>query len=301
MKNVKNFLKDLKTLSGLPVSKKYSELVLPEYPFDLQLLAASGLYRKSRSFYLGLGGAFQPRLCSTMRSLSAQDLFKDEIDYTPSFSQMLWFKDHFAEIYDPAEELNAMMNFSDISLFHEQNHRVIWRLLPPAPIAELEINRYLNFAESLVVMLDIALADEIGKEFSLAFERVSVLYRPGDGNKWHSKSKLEYRRYLLSFFCATYCVLELIDPRDVLKALNYILPDRKEMNKSATKRALQINEHFSRITNPEWQKRYWKSSGLKLKKLHAGKKEPVLILPNQALDLESELFYVHRVLEHYSL
>jgi len=113
---VQHFLKDVETLCALPVQKKYEKLWLREYPFDLQLLSSSRLYRESRRLYLSLGGIFSQRLCSTMRSLSAQDLFKDEIDFTPSMSELMWFKDHVHEVSGPRQEIEALGRFNEISL-----------------------------------------------------------------------------------------------------------------------------------------------------------------------------------------
>ncbi len=204
MINLKQFLKDVKALAALPTSKKHQRFHLTEYPFDLQLLTASPLYRESRKQYLSLGGKFAGRVSSTMRSLSAQDLFKDEIDFTPSAAEIIWFQKHFKDVSDPEAEFVALSRFNEISLFHEQNHRIIWRLLPPPPTESADLRRYLNFAESLVVTLDLALGDEIGAKLSPVFERLKVIYRRGGQHRWQKKSKQDYRRYLEALLCATY-------------------------------------------------------------------------------------------------
>lgn len=295
------FLKDVEILASLPTSKKYQKQILPEYPFDAQLLNASRLYRESRKLYLSLGGIFSARVCSTMRSLSAQDLFKDEIEYTPSLSELLWFKDHFQEVSDPAEEVKAWTRFNEISLYHEQNHRVLWRLLPPAPTEERDLCRYLNFAESLVVVLDLALGDELGRKLSPVLESMKVIYRPGGEHMWHRQSKSVYRQYLLALLCTTYLALELVHNDDILNAVDYILPGQKKMNKQAVPRGLQLSELFTRVTNPEWQKRHWKDAAKKLQKMHKGTAEDALYLPEDPLDLEAEFFYAHRVFDYFGL
>jgi hypothetical protein len=239
-----------------------------------------------------------------MRALSAQDLFKDEIDFTPSFSEMVWFKDHVHEVADPEHEIEALSRFNEISLFHEQNHRVIWRLLPPAPHEERDVCRYLNFAESLVVTLDLALGDQLGKKHSPVFESMKVIYRSGGEDKWFKESKAIYRKYLLSLVCATYYTLEMINYDDILKAVDYVFPGQKKMNKDAVKRSLEISELFTRVTNPLWQERYWDKAQGKLAKLHAKMKsqEEALYLPEDPLDLEGEDFiFAHRVFDYYGL
>ena len=290
----------MNALCALSDAPRFPRLVLEEYPFDNRLLNFSKLYRKSRQFYYSLGGKFAPKVCSTMRALSAQDLFKDEIDFSPAFSEMLWFRSHAQVLPDAEAELAVLKHFSDISLFHEQNHRVIWRLLPPAPAEQFELRRYLNFAESLVVTLDLALGDELGKDLSLRFERLNILYRPGVSNPWLGTRK-NYRRYLLAVLCATYCILEGVDSRDILKAVNYLFPDQKPMNKSAVKRSLELNEHFTKVTNPNWQALYWESAAVKLQKLHRNSKEAVFYLPEDPLELNEEFFYARRVFDHYGL
>lgn len=300
-KPVATFVKDVNKLKTLPVSGQHAKLVLNEYPFDLQLLTISRLYRKSRQFYNSLGGTFSPKVCSTMRALSAQDLFKDEIEFTPAFSELLWFAAHASVLPDAEIELQALKHFNDISLFHEQNHRVLWRFLPPAPVEQRDLGRYLNFAESLVVTLDLALGDEIGKELSLTFERLNLLYRPGVRNPWLAKSKKEYRRYMLGLLAATYFTLEGVDGRDCLKAVNYVLPGQKSINRAAVQRGLELNEHFTKVTNPNWQQLYWKSAALKLQKLHLKSEEEALYLPEDPLDLNEEFFYARRIFDSYGL
>lgn len=297
---VAKFLKNFDSLCKLSDAARFPKLALKEYPFDNRLLNISPLYRKSRRFYYRLGGKFSMRVCSTMRALSAQDLFKDEIDYTPAFSEMLWFSSHAGVLPDAEIELAAIRQFSDISLFHEQNHRVIWRLLPPAPQEQLDLRRYLNFAESLVVTLDLALGDELGKELSLRFENLNVLYRPGVNNPWRTSRK-EYRRYLLAVLTATYFILEGVDQRDILKAVNFIFQEQKPINKAAVSRSLELNEHFTKVTNPNWQALYWRAAAVKLQKLHRNSLEPELYLPEDPLDLQEEYCYARRVFDHYGL
>jgi hypothetical protein len=299
--DVKKFLAAADTLFAIPVPKKYPQLLLPELPFDLQLLNLSSMYRESRKMYLQLGGKFSARLCSTMRGLSAQDLFKDEIDYTPALSEFLWFKDFGHQVGDAEDELVALLRFSEISLFHEQNHRVIWRLLPPVPEEKIDICRYLNFAESLVVTLDMALGDQLGLKLSTTFEHMKVIYHPGGEDSYSKKSKAEYRKYLLAILTTTYYALETLHNDDIPKAVDYVLPGQKKTNRVAVKRGLQLSELFTRVTNPQWQSIYWKIGQRKLRKLQANSKKNILYLPKDPLDLEYEFSLANRVFDHYGL
>ncbi|WP_413558095.1 hypothetical protein [Bdellovibrio sp. HCB209] len=299
--HVQDFLADLKLLSSLPTSKKYQKIVLDEYPLDAQLLHASSLYRASREMYQELGGVFEAKVCSTMRSLSAQDLFADVIQYSPSWSELLWFKDHSDELADPDKELEALGRFNEISLYHEQNHRVLWRLLPPAPKDATAFRRYLNFAESLVVVLDLALGDELGKKLSPIYEDLKVIYRSGGEHSYHTKDLATYRKYLLAMVCATYCTLELVNPEDIVKVVDYVFPGQKKMNKDATERSLEINELFTRVTNPQWQERYWQEAQKKLAKIHKPSKEKAFDIASDPLDLEAEFAIALRVFEYYGI
>ncbi len=299
--HVQDFLADLKLLSNLPTSKKLQKIALDEYPLDAQLLHASSLYRASREMYLELGGVFEAKVCSTMRSLSAQDLFADVIQYSPSWSELLWFRDHSQELADPDKELEALGRFNEISLYHEQNHRILWRLLPPAPKDATGFRRYLNFAESLVVVLDLALGDELGKKLSPIYEDLKVIYRSGGEHSYHTKDRTTYRKYLLAMVCATYCTLELVNPEDVGKVVDYVFPGQKKMNKEATARSLEINELFTRVTNPQWQERYWQQAQKKLAKIHKPSKEVTFQITADPLDLENEFAIALRVFEYFGI
>lgn len=297
----RQFLLDIKTLFAIPAPKKYPKLLLSEYPFDLQLLNSSAVYRKSRELYLSIGGKFSARVCSTMRGLSAQDLFNNEIDYTPALSEFLWFRDFGYAVGNAKEEIQALSYFNEISLFHEQNHRVIWRLLPLAPLEQRDLSRYLNFAESLVVTLDLILADQLEKKLSLSLERMKAIYRPAGEDSYFKKSKSEYRQYLLAVLTATYYLLENMHPEDILKAVDYVLPAQKNVNKAAVKRGLELSEIFIQITNPQWQNIYWKSAQVKLKKIQSKSSEDYFYLPEDPLDLEAEFVIAHRVFDYYGV
>lgn len=299
--DLKKFLSDLNTATKIPTTPDLAPLVLPEYPFDHQLLSASSVYERSRRLYNSLGGIFQPRLCSTMRSLSHQDLFKDQIDFTPSATEFYWFRDHATKIYDPETHMKSMQLFNEISLYHEQNHRIVWRVLPPAPQEERDLQRYLNFAESLVVTMDLALGDALGKDLSNTFERLRIIYRPGGEDIWAKKSPEVYRQYLLAVLCATYMLLERVFAKDIQKALDYIFPDQKAMNKDATRRALGLSELFTENTNPQWQKLNWKIAQERLEEMHIESEEDALYLPEDPLDLEEEFIFAHRLFDLFEI
>lgn len=294
-------MSDVKTILQLPTSKLHQKFVLSEYPFDHQMLTLSPLYNKSRKTYIELGGKFVAAVCSTMRSLSTQDLFKNEIHFSPMQSEIVWLYENAASLADVEEQLYAVLHFHAISIFHEQNHRIIWQLMPKARLDKTNMRRYLNFAESLVVMLDLALADQINPQVSKALERLSLLYRPAGNTKIQKLPPKEYREYLRAAFAATYYTLERIHKEDILKAVDYVLPKNKKLNKLAVKRGLELNKDFVEVTNPGWQELYWQSAAVNLTKIHKKSKESVLILPQDPLDLETEFNIVERVLNYFEV
>ena len=90
---------------------------------------------------------------------------------------MIWSAIDPIESRNP-ERLLHLRTYST-SLFHEQNHRILWKLLPPAPVEKNALRRYLNFAESLVITLDMALGDELGAKLAPLFYLTGVTYDPG--------------------------------------------------------------------------------------------------------------------------
>ena len=300
-KEVKNFIEDANLLFAVPTLQKLPKLVVSELPFDVQLLNLSSLYRQSRKLYLKLGGVFSPTLCSTMRGLSTHDLFKNKIEYTPALSELNWLREFGYQVSGADEQIYSLMQFTEISIFHEQNHRIIWRELPPVPEEKEDVQRYLNFAESLVVSLDMALGDQLGVKLSQAFERMKVIYHPGEKDSPKIGSKAEYRKYLLAILASTYYALEGMHYDDVPAAVDYVLPGQKSLNRKAVKRALGLSELFVRVTNPVWQDLYWKSGQQKLRKIQAGDKADTFYLPADPLDLEEEFVVALRIFDHFGL
>ncbi|KHD87145.1 MAG: hypothetical protein OM95_16085 [Bdellovibrio sp. ArHS] len=296
---VQNFLKDVELLLGIDVNRKLSRDAILEYPFDEQLLSLSSVYRTSRKLFLQQGGRFSPQVISTMRSLSSPDLFSWELQYTPLFSEIKWCKDHWQEVYDPEVLVTSLSTFQQISLFHEQNHRILWALLPKAPAEQKDFCRYLNFAESLVITLDLVLGDEVGSRYSPSLERMKSLYRPAGEDSWFKKSPQQYRQYLLAAMYVSYLALELVHHEDIPKALDYVLPGQKKINKDAVQRGLELSELFTLNTNLQWQKRYWRQAQKSLSAYHKTSPEDVHYLPEDPLDFEEEFIIANRMLDQF--
>ena len=293
MMGFKDFFNNLIYVNNLKTNPELSDLVVLEYPFDLQLLSSSKLYEQSRRLYYSIEGKYSAILCSTLRALSTQDLTANLIEYTPSASEFVWFVKNHDAVTDLEAAKEALLRFNEISVFHEQNHRILWRLIPPPPNEIRNFCRYLNFAESIVVVLDMALGDQLGFETSEAFEGLHLIYRPGVVDQESIDSKKEYRQYLIANVIATYYLLEWMNVEDILQALNYVLPDQSDINEAAVERSLELSENFSRITNPEWQQRNASDVLVKLQNLHKSIGNDVEVdawfMPEDPLDIEQEL------------
>lgn len=301
--DLKKFFKNIEQVTKLPVAKKYENLMLPEYPFDDRLVSLSPLYRSSRKLYMQLGGQYSPKVCSVARSLSSQDLFESYIEYSPIASELQWFYEvGHQEVADPLERMDYFLDLNGVSLYHEQNHRIVWATLPPAPEELWYLQRYLNFAESLVVTLDLALADQVGVKLSDSFERLKTLYRTGGKDSWHQKPKAEYREYLYAVLIATYCLLEFYEPKDVSRGLKQMFPGQEKMVKDAVKRSRDLSELFVRQTNPLWQERHLDFAKKCLGEMHDGSKEGPFYLPDNPLEFgKNELLIINKIFKQFSL
>lgn len=228
-------------------------LALPGQAFDDFFLRASSLYLRSRKKYLRLGGKFESRLCTSPRSLSSSILLENRIQYSPTEDELLW------RATDPvakkeASELSRLIGYST-SLFHEQTHRILWSVLPrPANLSPDSLRRYLNFIESVVVAVDMALGDQLGPELSAIGYQSGVLYDPGTYAEF--RSKRVKRNYYHAAIRSTYLLLEGYHREDIPKWMEAFHPElEKEIRTHSVDRALRLDDLFVELTNPEWQKK----------------------------------------------
>lgn len=228
---------------------------LPEQPFDSHLLALSPLYRKSREIYLRGGGKFRAALVSSPRTLSSPILLEQMIEYSPIERELIWAATDPRESRNPARML-GLRTYSS-SLFHEQSHRILWRMLPPPPVGSGPgLRRYLNFVESLVITLDMALGDELGPGLAATFYLSGVTYDPGTDVR-EGLSRREYRNYLQAALHATYLTLEMYDPKRIPSAIVALFPMLgHELAERAAVRSTNLDRGFVTRTNPVWQKEH---------------------------------------------
>jgi hypothetical protein len=273
--------------------RKSHPLELPGQPFDRELLTWSKLFRRSRELYLGLGGRFEAALVTTPRTLSSAILLEPRIEYSPTERELVW------AATDPAEARTGS-HFQEIrsyttSLFHEQNHRILWKTLPPPPAPakrkpaardgdepEGPVRRYLHLAEALVIASDMALADELGPARSGPLYDCGSIYNPGSEAR-KALSPRDYRNYLHVIAYVTYLLLELNEPDEIEPWLAPLFPQVKpRIRGRAWLRACKIDQQFLRVTNPFWQIRYGAKVAPALRR--GREKETPLALPAEAAD-----------------
>ncbi len=227
-------------------------------PFDAFFLKQSPLFRRSRTRFLAQDGKFESRFVTSPRSLSSSILLENRIQFSPTEDELLW------QATDPAERANdeallRLVGYST-SLFHEQSHRILWKILPP-PLDRSEggLSRYLNLVEAIVVGIDMALGDELGPKLSSLGYLTGTLYDPGSYAEF--KNDRERRNYLHVAIRTTYLALELHEKDEVRKAIRgwapHWMPElRKEALIHAVERALRLDAAFVRITNLLWQEKH---------------------------------------------
>jgi hypothetical protein len=237
-------------------TRKLERLVLFEYPYDGRLLSLSRLYRRSRRAYLDMGGRYYPTLVSAARTLSSPILLEPRIEYTPMASELEWALTDRLERKNP-RALPELRRFSS-SVYHEQNHRILWKLLPPLPQETSSIRRYLNFAESLVITLDMALGDELGPKNAAFFKAVGLIYDPGTDVRRKPIARRVYRNYLQACLHATYLNLELFKPEAIAEIVRGLYHNAGPLVDRAINRSGNLNTKFLTQTNLVWQRKHRK-------------------------------------------
>ncbi len=266
--------KGIRALADAPIGPRPRE-ALAGQPFDAHLLAASPLFRTSRKLFLKMGGTFTPSLLSSPRSLTSPNLIENHLEYSPIENEMLWLAT------DPIESkkvdgLLQLRTYSS-SLFHEQNHRILWAHLPPPAAGRNSLRKYLNLCEAIVVTTDMTLGDELSHGFSEFFYLAGTTYDPGTDLKtvWRPSGR-EYRNYLQALLHATYLNLESYGSDGIKTLIPSMFPTLGKMAERAADRALRLDRLFVDFTNPEWQGRHAKKV-LERKTLPPGRPKPIEI------------------------
>ena len=195
------------------------------------------------------------------------------IEYSPIEKELVWSATDSIESKH-LDRLLKMRTYSS-SLFHEQNHRILWKMLPPPPRLVKDrgaLQRYLNFAESLVITVDMALADHLGPRLASLFYLTGVTYDPGTSVRTELKSARQYRNYLQAALHATYLNLELYDPSEIPRVISTLFPHLESYAERAARRSLNLDRAFVERTNLRWQR---KNREIVLKKLARKSESPL--------------------------
>ncbi len=261
------------TLAKLQARIVTREKPLEGQPFDKLLLAVSPLYRTSRALFLKSGpGQFKPALLTSPRSLSSPSLLLQKIEYSPVETELIWAATDPRERRNPAH-LETIRTYTT-SLFHEQNHRILWRMLPSLGLkaGRESVRRYLHLAEAFVIALDMALGDELLRRRSRKPEsQVQTLYLVGSIydrgvpslRSWGKLPGRIYRNYLHVLAYGTYLHLEMHPFTEIREALKSLYAasfgtQYLALYEQAVDRTGRLDPHFVEITNPVWQALHWK-------------------------------------------
>ncbi len=264
----------IRTLLRAGANRRRHRLALVGQPFDAWLLGTSPLFRRSRELFLARGGSFKASLLSTPRSLGSPALLDSRIEYSPLEAELLW-----AATSEMGAHLLGIRGFTT-SLFHEQNHRTLWGILPRAPRKLAALRRYLNLAESLVIAADMALGDELGPAKARTLYLCGATYDPGTRILEEGLSRRELRNYLQAATHATYLTLEGFAPQDIPRGISALFPSLGPLAERAAERALRLDAQFIARTNLAWQKKHRAHVISKL----GGGRGRALVLPTEPMD-----------------
>jgi hypothetical protein len=266
-------------------------------PFDRQLLRKSRLYRRSRERYLQLGGAFAPSLMSPPRSLSSASLLDLSIEYSPVEAELIWSatdpvgSNHRATLH----RLLETKKYCTL-LFHEQNHRVLWTVIPSAPSDEKKLSRYLDLAESFTIALDVALGDELGAGAKV-FYLSGVSYDPGSQMRAEKLSRSAYREFLQACMYSIYMKLEFFGPEEIRKTVHSLYPGNRRITELAIRRALSLEDGFVWLTNRGWKNKNMDA----VKRVLCGSASDSLSLPADITDNRLHRFWADRWFRYMGL
>lgn len=229
-------------------------LCLKGQPFDSHLLHLSSLFQKSRRLFLKTGGRFEASFVSSPRTLGSPHLLDPVIEYSPIEKEMVW------AVNDPVQRktthyIQTLRTYST-SVYHEQNHRILWKLLPPPPANPKDLHSYLNLVESWVIAADMALGDELSSSVAPLFHLSGVTYDPGTEIKSEGLNQRAYRNFLHAATYATYLNLELYSAQDIKKIIRALYGELTPFADRAVERSLKLDRQFVERTNPVWQKRH---------------------------------------------
>ena len=269
---------------------------------DRHLLWISPLYRRSRQLFLQTSGNFVPSYLSLVRALTSPTLIDPNIHYTPYQDELVWVtsRGSFLKAFDPL--FLKTMKETITPIYHEQNHRILWNILPPPGPDYRTFKRYLHFAESIAVALDAACSNELGRPLGQIFNLCGVLANFGDPTAFQTMNRPTYRRYLKAHAYSNYLYMELYQPRQVIEFIcRHFRDDLGPLALHAAEDAIGgLNIDFVRVTCPSWENQHLRYAHKQLRK-RAEAEASTLTMPADFRDLivfermAERLFVLYRV------
>ena len=232
---------------------------LAEQPYDSELLKRSALYLQSRKNFLAGHGTFRSALLSSARTLGSASLVENRVSYSPVGSELNWSVTDRLQKKD-SKHFDQIRSFVT-NIYHEQNHRTLWNHFRKkgiyCPQTRAEAYRFLNLVESLVVILDMALGDELSKSAAYSLKQMNVIYDSGVDFMRKIKSAREYRNSLQVSQHATFLLLEGLHPEDIPLHVGRVFSGfNAKLVAASVRRALSLDVLFVELTNPIWQKKH---------------------------------------------
>jgi hypothetical protein len=230
-------------------------LALDEHMLDRELLQLSALYAQSRTLFLNCGGSYRFELASKSRSIMTSGVIEECVPVSPVYREVLWCA-RSSKISRQERERADFLFECVTPLFHEQNHRILWRVLPaPANESDACWRKYLVFCESVVVALDYLISMELGKGVGDFFGRVGCLYYwdSAQRNKCGMNEK-ELPQKISLFVYAVFCALTGVPQASIVQQLLHRAPSKWVLD--VVKTTSELSRGFVNKAHLQWQERY---------------------------------------------
>jgi len=195
--------------TNLPRQRNEDERV----PLDRFLLMYSTHYRCTREKAARLGVIIEPKNMTRHNILAKFLPNSKSVPFVPAHRLRLLVFTGKADLGLKAfrETLQPKM----WSLYHELNHAILYRLLPPPDsILDDDLKNYLNLIESLASFRDLTLGCEVGN-ISSTLTQALIVYRRSD----HKVPKLISRRLFQSYVAFRFFQLQGLDNTSIVKKM----------------------------------------------------------------------------------
>lgn len=280
------------------VYKNYDKL--KEHPlevknqiFDRFMLYSYPLYLKSRQLAIENDCKFEHIHSDIAFQLIENTLLTKRIQIVPLENECRWAAFDL-QYKNSLHIMHVLHNIS--SVFHEQNHRILWSLLPKCSQGGRALKNYLNFAESMTMTLDYALAHKIQPKMAWFLQLIGVSYRGAHFRK-HSNDKKNYSDFLVAFCIGQLMYFDFYKKRDVKKFLKEKFPNQADIISDAVDMAFTIESEFNTETNHQWQMKYKKDC----EKFLVRKSKNTLNLSNIEKSFDELKIIIEKILKTYEI